>query len=364
MKPYSAFYYVKENRKRSLLLMLMIILSFGVYVGGLYVTNPYDSWQPHIETYEKIVSVGANSADDTAYRSFLKEAASSGKVTVIEMGTYNGMNWETIMGIGTGQCAFSFRSVEDFKTFCELMEIECDYDNLKSGSMIMSDRFAKNRRLSIGDKIDKSYEWNIFSEFTLDAITEEEGYILYFINEEDKTSTAATLIGNGIEGEELYDYVYGLQNQLDNPRDVFIYKGVKNDIDGQFEVFDLIYLFIALLLAIILAVTINAAFVSMYQRREFEFSVYRAIGISRRRIIGKIAGELLLIDAIALAVGTVAVLLGLYLFNNLVLYPAGKYLRYFNQTALFYMVICNVIIIVPLIITRCRQMLKADICEY
>lgn len=364
MKPFSAWYYVRENRKRSLLLVLMILLSFGVYVGGLYVTNPYDNWQKHIDTYEKLVSVGANSNDDTAYRAFLEEAAKSGKVTVIELGEHNGMNWETIMGFGSGQCTFTFQSVEDFKLFCKLMRIECDYSNLKSGSMIMSDMFAKNRGLSIGDMVDKNYEWNIYSDYTLDALTSEEGYTLYFINDEAETSTSAVFIGKGIEGEELYNYVYELQSNLENPRDVYVYKGVLNDIASQFEVFDLIYIFIALLLSIILAVTINAAFVGMYQRREFEFSVYRAIGISRKRIIVKIAGELLLIDAIALAVGTVVTFIGLYLFNNLVLYPEGKYLRYYNETALFYMILCNIIIIVPLIVTRCRQMLKADICEY
>ena len=364
MKPFSALYYVKENRKRSLLLILMIFLSFGVYVGGLYVTNPYDNWQYHIDTYDKLVSVGANSSDFTAYRQFLDKAASSGKVTIIELGQYNGLNWETVMGFSSGQCAFTFRSVDDFKSFCKLKGIECDYDNLKSGSMIMSDKFAKNRALSIGDKVDKEYEWNIFSEFTLDAVTKEDGYTLYFIDYDTQVSSMAILIVYGIEGNELYDYVYSLQKGLDNPRDVYVYNGVASDIAGQFEVFDLIYIFIALLLSIILAVTINAAFIGMYQRRECEFSVYRAIGISRKRIIGKIAGELLLLDAIALAAGTAVILVGLYLFNNLVLYPEGKYLRYYNSTSLFYMILCNVIIIVPLIVTRCRQMLKTDICEY
>ena len=70
------------------------------------------------------------------------------------------------------------------------------------------------------------------------------------------------------------------------------------------------------------------------------------------------------LDGIALAIGSAVSFVFLYLFNNLVLYPDGLYLRYFNSTALIYMVLCNVIIIVPLIVTRCRQMLKTDICEY
>lgn len=362
MNPFSALYYVKENKKRSLLLMVMIFLSFGVYVGGLYVTNPYDNWGTAIDYYDKMVGTNGNISNEN-YKQFLNEAVSDGKTTVIETGSFNGMNWNTVMGFDTGIYSLTFRSVSDFKRYCDHMGIECDFDSLKSGSMIMSEMFAKNRGLVIGDKVDKDFDWNIFREFTLDAVTNEDGYTLYFITDDEDTVSGAVLIGNGIEGRELYDYVYGLQNSSEKPEDIYVYQGVRSDLKGQFEIFDMIYFFIAILLSIILAVTINAAFVGMYQRREFEFSVYRAIGISKRRIVLKIAGELLLIDAAALLVGAAVTLLGLYLFNNLVLYPAGKYLRYYNSMALGYMILCNVIIIVPLMITRCRQMLRADICE-
>lgn len=362
MNPFSAWYYIKENKKRSVLLIAMIFLSFGVYIGGLYVTNPYDNWKPHIETYEKVVSVFANG--DEQYRQFLDKLEEEGKVEIIELGNSNGMNWESIMGFESGQCTFTFQSVDDFKRFCEHMNIACDYDNLKTGSMIMSDMFAKNKGLSLGDKVDKDYGSNIYGEFTLDEITNEAAYTLYFIGGKVEWSGNAVLIGKDIEGDALYEYVYSVQSKLDTPKDVFVYMGIESDIAGMFEMFDLIYMFIAVLFSIILAVTINAAFVGMYQRREFEFSVYRAIGISKKRIIGKITGELLLLDAIALVIGTVVTLLGLYLLNNLVLYPAGMYLKYFDVAALLYMVLCNAIIIVPLIITRCRQMLKTDVCEY
>lgn len=363
MKPFSAFYFIKENKKKSLLLIFMIFLSFGVYVGGLYITNPYDNWKTLIGYYEKLVSVYQNSGDDEAYRSLLDEAAASGKVTVIELGSYNGMSWESIMGFSSG-CSFTFRTVDDFKVFCEKMGITCDFDNLKSGSMIMSEKYAKNKGFSIGDKVDKNKEWNIYGDFTLDAVTKEDGYTLYFISGEEDDGAGALLIGNDIEGPELYNYVYTLHSHLENKSDVWIYGGIEQEIKPQFDIFNIIYMFIAVLLSIILAITINAAFVGMYQRREFEFAVYRAIGISKKQVITKIVKELLLIDAIALSVGAAIVLLGLYLSNHLFLYPVGKYLRYFDPLAFGFLLLCNVIVIVPLIFTRCRQMLRADICEY
>ena len=54
MKPFSPLYFIKENASRCLALMLMIFLSFGCYLGGLYVTNPLDNWKVPLSYYETI----------------------------------------------------------------------------------------------------------------------------------------------------------------------------------------------------------------------------------------------------------------------------------------------------------------------
>lgn len=364
MKPFSAMYFIKENKSRCILLMFMIFLSFGVYLGGLYITNPIDNWELLMQYYDNIVSVSGSSYEDEDYRYVIDKAINDGKVTIIELGSYNGFGWESIMGFESGDFSFTFRTVEDFKIYCECMGIECDFDNIRSGSLIMSEMHANNNGLKLGDMVEKKKYSSVYSDFSLDELTDEDGYTLYFITPEPENGASAILIGESIHGKELYDYVYGLQSEVEDPLDVFVYDGVRADIGSQFEMFNLIYMFIAILLSVILAVTINAAFVGMYQKREYEFAVYRAIGVPKKRIIGKIAGELILMDVIALGIGAVITMLGLYLFNNMVLYPVGKYLRYFESLALGNLILCNIIIIVPLIVTRCRQMLKADICEY
>lgn len=364
MKPLSAFYFLKENRSRCVLLIFMIFLSFGVYIGGLYITNPLDNWSLAMEYYENIVSVSGSDYEDEDYRYVVDKAISEGKVSVIELAGYNGLNWETIMGFGSGNFSFTFRSVDDFRTYCECMEISCNYEKLNNGSMIMSERFANNKGIELGDKIDKNFYSEIYGEYVLDEMTDEDGYCAYFIANEEQISASAIFIGEIIHGDELYDYVYGLQSEVADPLDVYVYGGIQGDIGNQFEMFNIIYIFIAILLSIILALTINAAFVGMYQRREHEFAIYRAIGLSRKRIIGKIVGELVLMDVVALVIGAAVTMLGLYLFNNMVLYPVGKYLRYFDNLALGNLLLCNIIIVVPLSVTRCKQMLKADICKY
>ena len=361
MKPFSPIYFIKENKAKCILLIFMLFLGYGAYLGGLYVSNPLTTFDLPLAYAEDHVRIALLSFDPEDRERLQNEASKIEDVQLIHLGTYQSFTWKSIMGFGSGDCSFTFRSVEDFKVFCEYMDIECDCDGLTSGSMVMSEKFAKNRGLKIGDKVDGEFSESLSDTFTLKALTNEDGYAQYFISDEDDRSTNFILIGkNGKGGRRLYDVAYGLKNDFN----IFVHDNMRAEIEEQFETFYVIYTFIVVLLSVILAVTINAAFVGMYQRRHFEFAVYRAIGISRRRMIGKIVGELLCMDLFALAGGGIVFFFGLYLFNELVLYPKGLYLRYFHPLALFGLLLCNFAVIVPLMITRSRQMLKADICEY
>lgn len=362
MKPFSPFYFIKENLARCVALMLMIFLSYGVYLGGLYVTNPLDNWSLPFEYNESFFVAGAASFDEnfSQYTAFRKEMENNPDIIVLEQGSGQSLNWNTIMGFESGSFSLTFRSVEDFITYCDYYDIDCDFSKLRDGSLILSDCFAKNLSLDLGDIVDKNYAAQIYDTFSLDALTTEAGYTQYYICEEPVSCPNLLLLANGINSEEFFQIVTTARDQ----NLVSLNSNVKETITNQFQFFNIIYTFVVLLLSIILAVTINAAFVGMYQRRNFEFAVYRAIGISKKRIIGKIVGELLWLDVITLAAGGILFFLGLYLFNHLVLYPTGKYLQYVHPTAILGLILCNITVLVPLIVTRYRQLLKADICEY
>ncbi len=362
MKPFSPLYFIKENLARCIALMLMIFLSYGVYLGGLYVTNPLDNWSLPFQYNETFLVAGPASFDEnfSQYTAFRQEMENHPDIIVLEQGSGQSLNWTTIMGFESGSFSLTFRSVEDFKTYCEYYDIDCDFSKLRDGSLILSDRFAKNLSLDLGDIVDKNYAARIYDTFTLDALTTEAGYTQYYICEEPVACPNLLLLANGIDSEEFSRIVTTARDR----NLVSLESNVKETITNQFQFFNIIYTFVVLLLSVILAVTINAAFVGMYQRRNFEFAVYRAIGISKKRIVGKIVGELLWMDLITLFFGGILFFLGLYLFNHLVLYPAGNYLQYIHPTAVIGLVLCNATVLVPLIVTRCRQLLKADVCEY
>lgn len=362
MKPFSAMYFIKENKGRCALLIFLLFLGFAAYLGGLYFTNPYDNWGYSIGSLEKYTLAYPSYSDEelSEFTAFKEEIAKNGRIKTVPLGEESGPNWKTVMGFESGSYTLTFRSVGDFKTFCEYMDIGCEFEDLKNGSLIMNERFAKNRGFALGDRIDGDNFEGVYGSYTLDALTDEDGYTFYAIDDREDPSHGIMIFDG--KDPELHKAVR--QACAEHEVRLVDAEYLGSRLESQYAAFYMIYALIIVLMSVILAVTVNAAFVGMYRRRNVEFAVYRAIGVPRRRIIGKITAELLCMDAIALTAGGALFFIWLYLFNELVLYPSGKYLRYFHPAALGGLLFCNLMTIFPLAVTRSRNALKADICEY
>lgn len=356
MNPYSPIYFIRENWKRCLILIIMMTLGYGIYLGGLLITNPMDNWKCPLDYYNRSLVVRQRdvemSLDD------LEEALKKEPVTAIQVSANQGLEWTTIMGFQSGWYSYTFKSKEDFILYCDQMGITYDESCIKPGTAIFSELMAKNRGLEVGDIIDSDYEDRILDSYRLVYLTDEKGYVSYFIEGEEPIAPSQLVIfGEQGKQEDLVQIVQEYEKD-------YVEEDLGARLEEQFAVFFIIYGFIVILLAIIMAVTMNAAFVGMYQKREFEFAVYRAIGRSKWSMLKKLAGELLLMDVVALVGGGAICGLFLYLLNEIVLVTSGLYLRYVHPVAVAGLVLANIIVVVPLIINRGWKMVRTDICEY
>lgn len=365
MKPFSSLYFVKENKARCAVLIGMIFLSFAVYLAGLYVMNVVTSFEEFgTELYESSAFLGVKSRDEASlkgYEDAAEDIRNEENVQLLELGWGSYLNVESIMSFTVGYQPLVFLSKEDAMLFFEVNGIECDSSKLGRRSVIMSEQMANNLGLKLGDVLSPEEYDGISEEFTLDAVTDQKTYASYFLEEGGEAGNYLAL-NTGKSKQEFDAYLALLETRY--PVSIHDYEADMRDVERTFSFLPKIYIAVLILLAIIMAVTVNAVFVGVYQGRTFEFAVYRAIGMGKRKITGKIIGELLWMEGIALVGGGSFFFLGVYLLNHLVLYPMGKYLDYFNDVAFLGLVICNMIILVPLIITRCRQMHRADICEF
>lgn len=362
MKPFSALYFIRENRLRCGMLVFLFMLTHFVYLGGLYVTNIGTMFDYSIEAMDQfamIVGMGTDS-DLTDLNRVKEQMLEDERITVLEQGVRGTLNTTSIMVFSCQYPTFVFTSVEDFKVYCSYMGIHCDGSGLKEGSLIASQMYADNRGMELGDRLKEEEDETVYGEYTLDAVTDEDGYFAYFIN--SGTNKIFLALPTGMPLEEFHAYT----KQLGETYDILVCDGayLSDRIGGQLRGFYYIYFFIVVLLSITLAVTINAAFVGMYQHRQPEFAVYRVVGIRKGRLVGKIVAELLWMDLIGMVVGGAVLMTGVYLLNHLYLIPRGLRLLYYHPLSLAGMVLGNVLVLVPLVVTRSRQLLRADICAY
>lgn len=362
VKPFSAGYFISQNRLRCFLLIFMFFLTYIAYIGGLYATNIMSMNDAFYEQMEKYAIIQPYSDDENFqdFQAAMEEIQKKDEITVIQQGVVPTIAVESVMQFPYGISVRSFRTVEEFEKYCDYMDISCDAKSLKVGSFIASQLMANNRGMKIGDELEEGANDWLNQPYTLDAITDEKGYTAYVID--GSKNYNFILMPTDMPLTEFQECI----DELEEKYHVYItdIERYRESDNSYLKSFGKIYSLIVVLLAVVMAITINAAFVGMYQHRESEFAVYRAIGISKGRVIGKIIKELLLMDAIGIVFGGVVMLLAIYLLNELALIPQGWMLLYYHPTALLGMLLCNITVLVPLVLSRSRKLLKADICEY
>lgn len=365
INPFSSLYFIKENKKRCVPLIFMIVLSYAAYLGGLYATNPQDNFQYGVELLKNHATVCMTYSDKEGkdFNAVITDADKNEKLKLLPLGVSNCLYFNSIMGFEMDPRQYTFSSAEDFSYFCKKENIEGNFSDLKAKEFVMSRQFANNLGLNIGDTIDAEYEMASFinGTFTLAKIIDVNGYAAFYIDE-NEYQNYYMIVNDEMSENDFIAYT----NHLNEKYDISLqnYELFKQRLNSQFSTMNVIYFAIVFILAFVLAITINAAFVGVYQRRTFEFAVYRGIGFSKRAICKKIILEILFIDAMGLFIGGVIFFIALYLCNNLWLYPIGKYFCYYHPVALLGLLLCNVIVVVPLIYFQTKRLIKADICEF
>ena len=364
MNPFSAGYYVKENKGRALLIIFMLFLSVFMFFGGNYVDSMGWFWQKAFAYSDQLVLVSLNSTDEEYkdYQSVLLDLAKDDRLSFVERTAwgFGGLPWTTTMGFEMGSRSYVFRSAEDLKKVFHHLGISCETANLKHRSMVISEAFARNRGIHLGDRLDGSFDPAISGTFTVDAFIDDDSFVTFYVIEDDENLGEVYIYSDSMRGEELYTYV----RELCGERKVTITSPVRDLVGNQLEIFYIIFFAGVVLLSLVLSVTIHSVITGQYLKRTYEFGVYRALGRSKWEIRKKCMKEILLMDGIAVFAGAVVIYLLTYLLNVKYYIPKGQYLPYASKTALAGFLICNILVIVPMVIGKGNQMAKADVTEF
>ena len=365
MKPFSALYYIKNNRGRAFVIIFMLFFTTAMLIAGNYIMSNFWFWEKISDYTDKNVVVGvvSNDEDFKDYNSFVKDLKSDDRLVVMDRSGlgFGGMQWNCTMGWQMGSSSMVFNSVDDLKTAFEYFGIDCDFTDVKNRSIVISKAYAANLGYKKGDVIPAGEVSSVTKgDFTIDALIDDDSFIFFYVFENPENLVRCNVIGKDMEGQELYDYI----NNLKGDRRVNVDARARTETASQLGSFKAIFTIGAILLSVIIAVTTNSVITGQYIKRRFEFGIYRALGISKRRIKNKCAAEILTMDMIALVIGGIVTLLATFMLNQLVYLPKGEYLPYFTGFAGIVMAISNLLVIVPMILLKGRQMSRVDVTEF
>jgi len=365
MKPLSAWYYIKENKGRAIILIFMMMLTTFLFLAGNYIDSVYYYWDRAMEYSDKFCVVNGSSSDEN-YQEFEKiyEDLCEDEDLIVQTRSprgFSGLDWVCTMGFEMGSPSMVFNSPEDMKKAFEVLGISCDFRDIKDNSVVMSSALAKQYALKKGDIVDEAVDKAIDGSYTLDAIIEDDSYILYYVSSYEGQVTRLNVMSRtSLSGDLLRDHI----SQIIGDRKGQTEPSIRIEIGKQFVPFKLIFISGIILLSIVLSVIVNSVLTGQFIRRTYEFGVYRAIGISRGRVYRKCAAEILLMDIIAIIIGAAIVLTISFLLNELKYIPEGKYLPYYSEIGLIGFAISNALVLIPSILLKGRSMARADVTEF
>lgn len=362
--PYSALYYIKENKGKSILCIFMMFLATLMFLTGNYIQSVLATFDKDFLYGDTIVRVNMLSTDEKQedFEAFSKLVEQDDRLQSVKVTGYGfgSLTHSTVLGFKMGGRSYVFRSVEDMKNVFTRLGIEGDFSSCGHRSIIISKDLAKNKGIKLGDTIDHAFDPNLNGEYTVDALIDDGGYCTFYIFEDDDNLARLYIYSDSMEGKELYDYVRNLAGdkrvQVSEPeRDVVL---------PELSIFYIIFYIVDVLIAIVLAVTVNSVVTGQYLKRTYEFGVYRALGRSKRDIWKKVASEILIMNLFACVVGFCAMFLYTYLVNELVYAQKGLHLLYITKNGLLGLLICEVLIVVPLILSKAKRMSRADVTQF
>ena len=367
IEPFSAFYYIRENKGRALIAIFMMFLTVGMLIAGNYIYSLYWTFEPEFNFSDKVVTVEYLSIDETGedFQSVLEDIKADENLKyVTRTGRgFSAMLHNSVLNLPIGGDSWVFNSVEDMEAVFKHVGIEGDFSNCKDYSMIISEELAKDKGIKLGDIIGPEFDQDLNAEWTVDAIVSDDdaGFVCFYIYTDSEENQARIYVySDTMEGKELRDYIANLVGD----RQVNVSRNIKEMVDEQFKAYFVIFYAVVILIAVVLAVTINSVVTGQYMKRTYEFGVYRALGRGRKEIKRKVAAEIIGMNVIACLVGLTISCIYTYLINELLYIPTGRYLLYFSDLGIKGFLLCDLLVLIPLVISKGKMMCKADVTEF
>lgn len=374
MNPFSPVMYIKRNRVRAISIILMLACTCVVFMGGMYIDNISDVYNYSFEKPSEYLFWFQNGNNNDIYDeadalykeqdSFLPESAK----THLDVDCLYA-EYESIMGFYNGSTWFLLKSGEDFNTFVKLTDILPKDIKLNDNSLILSEMLANNWGVKEGDILEGEggFEHMYFpADMKIEKVLPLNGMQLYGWSSSASSSGVLVLSTTEEHAPTLTEDLNSLQKTItDKYKHIIAFTNEfqKAEVEEELAILSYFLVVIIVIVAVVFAITVNATFAAMYEKRKYEFSIYKAIGFSKKSLFGKILGELLVMDGIGLVAGAGICFITVKILNA-VLWSRGLQFIHISVLGVVGTLLCNVAIIIPVVMANMKRIKKYDVTVY
>ena len=374
MNPFSALTYIKRNRGRAISIILVLACTAIVFMGGMYIDNIRDVFDyPYEEPSQYAIWIGSGNNNDINdevndfYRhqeEYLPESAKTHIGVDVRYADY-----KSIMGFNNGFTVSFMTTKEDFETFVRLTDILPKDLTLENNELVLSEMLANNWGVKEGDVIKAGGEpAHIYlnSDMTIKKILPLKGNQIYGWS--DSFSIYSSMILSTTE-----EHSASLSEDLNNLRktvsekyphiQVITNESTIEDSKEQTAMLSYFFLMVLVVVAIVFAITLNAIFAAMYEKRKYEFSIYKAIGYSKGKLFKKVLSELLVMDGVGLLAGGLLCFVSIQILNEL-LWSSGMRFIHPSVIGIIGTIACNAAVIIPVLMGNLKRIKRYDVTMY
>ena len=374
MNPFSPVMYIKRNRVRAISIIIMLACTCVVFMGGMYIDNIGDICDYSLRKPSEFLFWFQNGNNNDITEEANALYAEQDSLLPESAKTYMDVDciyaeYECIMGFNIGSTWFLQRSGEDFDTFVKLTDILPKDMRLDDNSLILSEMLANNWGVKEGEilKGNGGFEHMYFpADMKVEKVLPLDGVQLYGWSSSAYSSGVLILSTTEEHSPTLTEDLNSLQNTItDKYKHILAYTNEYQRAESKEELAILSYFFAALIviIAVVFAITVNATFAAMYEKRKYEFSIYKAIGFSKKSLFGKILGELLVMDGIGLAAGAGICFLVIKILNAAI-WSSGQQFIHISVLGVVGTLLCNVAIIIPVVMANMKRIKRYDVTVY
>ena len=374
MRPFSAFKYVEGNRARSVVIAFMMACITVCFIAGMYIDHPYETFALVYDKPSSYAWLHARGNSLEVYDEFhdLSEKLDDytpGTATITLPAAVLNIQFTSILGFDNVVSMPIFISEEDFSEFNEATGA-VEGVELKDCEIVLSRTLADNWGVKEGDvlKFEKDVWMKaaFYRPMTVKAIVDIPGTVLYGVDTERGGGNILVVKNKDADPEAASADLEKMEETIekDFPHvEVETNKSYLQEVANEMSMMKLILVTITVLVGIVLAVTVSAAFSAAYDKRRYEFSIYKALGFTNGQIFGKVFKEVMLLNVIGLAAGAILNLTAIGIINYL-LKPQGVFFFKFSMNGLAAVLVCDLIVVVPAILMNMKRVRKYDVTEY